>query len=137
MYKLRVMDITMKTQYMTAHIRLSRFNPKAEEAQKWLDRAIMRKMTPYVPKDTGKFLGKIKAENRAMAGSGRVRTAVPPQGRYLYPGVAPSGKPFNWTNPQTQPHWGRYTWVQHKPYFLKGVRKILMKGEKMIGRKAI
>ena len=133
MYKLRVMDITMKTQYLTSHIRLSRFNPKAEEAQKWLDRAIMRKMTPYVPKKTGVFLSKIKAENRGMVGTGHVKTAVPPQGRYLYPGIAPSGRMFNWTNPQTQPRWGRYTWVNHKEYFLKGARKILMKGEKKSG----
>lgn len=134
MFKLRAMDITMRTQYMTAHIRLSRFNPKFDEAQKWLDRAIMRKMTPFVPKDTGEFLGKIKSENRAIAGTGRVITSVPPQGRYLYPGIAPSGKPFNWTNPQTQPRWGRYTWVTYKSYFLKGVRKILMKGEKKGGK---
>lgn len=134
MFKLRAMDITMRTEYMTAHIRLSRFNPKFDEAQRWLDRAIMRKMTPVIPRDTGAFLGKIKAANKAKEGTGRIVTAVPPQGRYLYPGIAPSGKPFNWTNPQTQPRWGRYTWVTYKTYFLKGVKKILMKGEKMSGK---
>lgn len=127
--KMRLMDISMQHEYMTAHVRLSRFNERFEEAQKWADEEIMRKMEPVIPYKTGEFLGKIKQENAAMAGTGRVRTIVPPQGRYLYPGIAPSGKPFNWTNPLTQPRWGKYTRINYKQEIVDGVREILMRGE--------
>ena len=129
MFKSRLMDITMRTQYMTCHVRLSRFNSKFEEAQVWLDREVMKKMEPVIPRKTGEFLSKIKTANEALAGTGRVQTTVPPQGRYLYPGIAPSGRPFNWTNPQTQPYWGRYVRINYKPELMEGVREILMRGE--------
>lgn len=123
----------MRTKYMTAHVRLSRFNPKFDEAQKWLDQEIMRKMEPIIPRDTGEYLSKIKAENETRAGTGRIATTVAPQQRYLYTGIAPSGKPFNWTNPETQPFWGRYVRIHYKPELMEGVRKILMEGEKQNG----
>lgn len=122
-------DITMKTGYMKARIGLAIFNGRFKEAQKWLDREIVKKMTPYVPYKTGQFLGKILNENAARVGTGKIVTAVPPQGKRLYPGISSSGKPFNWTNPDTQPRWGSYTVQTYKPELLRGVRDII------IGRK--
>lgn len=129
MFKCRLMDITMRTQYMTAHIRMSQFNSRFEEAQEWLDREIMKKMEPIIPRDSGTYLGKIKEANESMVGTGRIKTTVPPQQRYLYTGIAPSGRPFKWTNPETQPYWGRYVRIHYKQELLDGVREILMKGE--------
>lgn len=122
-------DVTIKRGYLNAHIKLSVFGPRFQQAQKWLDKRIMKRMEPYVPRKTGVFLGKIKKANRASAGTGKITTAVPPQGKRLYPGVTETGKPFNWTNPNTQPYWGRYTYREHREEFNKGVKKILLGGK--------
>ena len=119
-------DITMKSEYMTAHIKLSVFGWRFRRAQEWLDQTIMQKMVPIIPFKTGEFLGKILNENAGKYGSGEVRTSVPPQGRYLYPGVAPSGKPFKWTNPRTQPYWGSYVIRTYKHELNQGVKEILL-----------
>ena len=118
-------DITMNTGYMKARIGLSVFGGRFKRAQEWLDQEIVRKMTPYVPYKTGQFLGKILNENAARAGTGKIVTSVPPQGRRLYPGISPSGKPYNWTNPMTQPKWGSYTVRAYKPELLRGVKDII------------
>ena len=123
-------DITMKTGNMTAHIWLSRFNGRFAAAQKWLDQEIVNKMSPYVPFKTGEFLGKIKSQNIGLAGTGKIVTAGPPQGRALYPGISKSGNPYNWTNPQTRPRWGMYTVQAYKPELLKGVKDIIIGGKK-------
>lgn len=122
-------DITINKSYMKAHVRLSIFGGKFREAQIWLDQEVMRKMTPYIPRKTGVFLGKIQSENAARVGTGKIVTAVPPQGKKLYPGVSKSGKPFNWSNPQTQPYWGKYTAQTHNKEFNDGVKKILQRSE--------
>ena len=80
-------DITMETEYMEAHVRLSAFGWRFRRAQEWLDKEVMLKMEPVIPYKTGQFLKKIKANNSGFEGTGQIRTAVPPQGRYLYPGV--------------------------------------------------
>jgi len=118
-------DITINESYMKAHVKLSVFGGRFRKAQIWLDREIAKRMTPYVPRKTGVFLGKIQAANSARVGTGKIVTAVPPQGKALYPGVSKSGKPFNWTNPQTQPYWGKYTYQTHGKELNDGVKRIL------------
>lgn len=123
-------DITMKTQYMTCKIGMAKFNGRFRRAQIWLDRKLIEKMQPYVPYKTGQFLGRINAENAGKWGSGEIVTSVPPQGRKLYEGVNPmTGRPFHWTNPQTQPMWGSYTYRTFQPDFHRGIAHILVKGE--------
>ena len=119
-------DITMETQYMKAHVKLSVFGWRFKRAQQWLDREIVKRMTPFVPKKTGAFLGKLTNENASRAGTGRIITSVPPQGRELYTGVSESGKPYNWTNPSTQPYWGKYTVQTYRGELNKGVKQILI-----------
>ena len=123
-------DITMKNQYMTAKIGLSKFGGRFQMAQEYVDRTLVERMKPYIPRDTGEFLSKILTENSSRIGTGEIVTSVPPQGRTLYPGVTKSGKPFNWTNPQTQPRWGTYTYQMNKAEIRRGVLSILATGKK-------
>lgn len=118
-------DITIKKEYMKAHVHLSVFGGRFKRAQVWLDKEIVKKMTPFVPKKTGVFLGKIQNANASRVGKGKIVTSVPPQGKALYPGVSKSGKAYHWTNPQTQPYWGKYTAQTYQKHFNEGVRKIL------------
>lgn len=123
-------DVTMKTQNLRCKLWFSRFNGRFQLAQIWLDRQMVEKMQPVVPYKTGVFLSKINAANAGKYGSGEVVTAVPPQGRYLYPGINyRTGLPFRWTNPLTQPKWGTYTYETHKSEFKRGVLHILVKGQ--------
>lgn len=118
-------DITLKNETMTARIGLSIFGWRFLKAQKWLDQEIMNKMEPVIPYRTGAFLAKIKNDNAGRIGTGVIRTAVPPQGQKLYPGVTSKGVPFHWTNPNTQPFWGQYVVRTYRHEFVKGVRKII------------
>lgn len=123
-------DLTLKTQYMTCEVKFTRFNGNFRRAQIWMDRTLMEKMQPYVPYRTGKFLSKINAANAGKWGTGKIVTSVPPQGKYLYPGVHPiTGKPFNWTNPNTQPKWGTYTYEHNKEEILRGIKHTIVTGE--------
>lgn len=123
-------DITIDEGHIKVRVKLSVFGGRFKKAQTWLDQEVLKRMTPYVPRKTGVFLGKIRAENASRVGTGKVVTAVPPQGKILYPGVSRSGKPFNWTNPQTQPYWGKYTTQTYKKELNDGVKRILKgKGE--------
>lgn len=118
-------DITIDKSYMKAHVKLSIFGGRFKKAQVWLDQEVMKRMTPFVPRKTGAFLSKIQSANASRVGTGKVVTAVPPQGKRLYPGVSESGKPFKWTNPQTQPYWGKYTAQTYKKDLNAGVKRIL------------
>ena len=120
-------DLTMKTEHMTTHIRLAYFGGRFGRAQRWLNTEIMHKMEPVIPYKTGKFLSRIQQNNRGFENTGSIRVAVPPQGKYLYPGVNfRTGKPFKWTNPKTQPRWGSWVIRTYKPELLKGVKDILL-----------
>ena len=130
LYEHLFQDITIKNENVTANIHLSRFGGRFAKAQVWIDRELVRKMEPVIPRNTGAFLNKIKSENASRAGTGKVVTVVPPQGKRLYEGVNDEGKPFNWTNPSTQPYWGSYAIQNFKPEFMDGVKKILLEGEK-------
>lgn len=118
-------DIDMRMSNLTAHVNLGKYGPRAEKAQRWLESEIVRKMIPVMPRKTGNLLGEIQSVNSVLNGSGRVRVAQS-YGVYLYSGVSKkSGKPFNWTNPQTQPRWGHYVLETYGPELKKGVNDIL------------
>lgn len=110
---------------MSANIRLSVFGGRFEKAQLWLDREIMNDMRPLVPYRTGIFLKKIEANNRVFAGTGRVVTAVPPQGKWLYGGVTKSGKPIHYTNPLSVPQWGAVVVQRNLGKYKAGVKERL------------
>lgn len=118
-------DITINKEYMKAHVKLSVFGGRFKQAQEWLDKEIVKRMTPFVPKKTGTFLGKIVSGNASRVGTGRIITSVPPHGRALYPGVSKSGRPYHWTNPSTQPYWGKYTVQTYRGELNSGVNRIL------------
>ena len=118
-------DITMKNRYLYCKIALSRYNPKFEEAQKWLDQTVMQKMIPMIPYRTGAFLGRILEANAGQYGTGRIKAAVPPQGRYLYGGVSRSGKPLHYTNPKSVPFWGHVVLREYRHELTEGVRRII------------
>ena len=123
-------DLTMKTQNMDCKIWFSRFNGRFKMAQIWLDRKMIEKMQPVIPRKTGQFREKINVANVGKWGTGEIVTSVPPQGRYLYPGISfRTGKPFKWTNPLTQPRWGTYTYQTYKSEFNRGIKDILIKGK--------
>ena len=122
-------DFTMKSQEMECKIKFTRFNGNFRRAQIWLDRTLVEKMQPYVPYKTGKFLSKINTENAGKWGTGQIVTAVPPQGRRLYPGFNPrTGRMYHWTNPNTQPRWGTYTYERYKSEFQKGLVHTIVTG---------
>ena len=123
-------DVTMKNQYITAHIGLAKYGWRFAEAQKWFDRKMLEKMQPVLPRKTGQFRAKINAVNATRIGTGVLITSVPPQGRKLYQGFNPrTGLKYNWTNPLTQPRWGTWVYQTYKPELLKGVRQIIIKGK--------
>lgn len=123
-------DFTMKDGHMSANIKFSVFGGRFQAAQLWLDREIMKDMRPLIPYRTGIFRKKIEANNRVFAGTGRIVTAAPPQGKWLYGGVTKSGKPIHYTNPQSVPQWGAVTVQQNLAKYRAGVQKCLKgKGE--------
>lgn len=123
-------DFTMKDGHMSANIKFSVFGGRFRAAQLWLDREIMKDMRPLIPYRTGIFRKKIEANNRVFAGTGRIVTAVPPQGKWLYGGTTNSGKPIHYTNPQSVPQWGAVTVQQNLAKYRAGVKERLKgKGE--------
>lgn len=119
-------DLTMRNRYITCKVALSRFNPKFTKAQEWLDKTVMQYMIPMIPYKTGAFLGRILEANGGQYGTGRIKAAVPPQGRYLYGGISRfSGKPLHYTNPKSVPYWGKVVIREHGHELVAGVRKIV------------
>ena len=119
-------DLTMDNRYLKCKVALSRYNPKFKAAQEWLDKTVMQYMIPIIPYKTGAFLGRILEANGGQYGTGQLRTAVPPQGRYLYRGISRfSGKPLHYTNPKSVPYWGKYVIREHKHELVRGVQKIV------------
>lgn len=123
-------DFTMKNMEMECKMRFSRFNGRFRLAQIWFDRTLVEKMQPFVPYKTGEYLRKINLANAGKWGTGEIVTSVPPQGRRLYPGFNPlTGRMYHWTNPNTQPRWGTYTYERYKSDFRKGIAHILVTGK--------
>ncbi len=65
---------------------LERTERNINKAQFILDRFVLNSMKPFMPLRDGNFIQLVTAQNAAIAGSGKVIAAVPPQGRYLYYG---------------------------------------------------
>lgn len=79
-------EVSDKTVSGVMRIDLSRFEGQFERAQYELDSMVMTSMIPYMPMDTGTFIGTTQGMSQALAGSGIVVAAAPPMGRYLYEG---------------------------------------------------
>ena len=120
-----IRDLTMQNKGFYAHIALSRFHPRFKQAQLWLDQTIMSLMHPRIPYKTGEFLGKILNANAGNYGTGMLKVAMPPQGRFLYGGITKTGKPINYTNPLSVPHWGEVVVRENRAMLTKGVRDII------------
>lgn len=115
-----------------AEVKLRHFLPRFKRAQVWLDEQIMRDMTPVIPYKTGEFLGKIRMQNDALRGTGKVVVYVPPQGRKLYAGISytkEGAKPMHYTNPFSVPYWGEAVRTQHQDDWIKGCRNIIIRGK--------
>lgn len=65
---------------------MDRVSDNFNRSQFDLDSAVMTSMEPLMPKDTEQFINVTKEMSAAMAGSGKVVAAAPPQGRFLYEG---------------------------------------------------
>lgn len=123
-------------------INLSRFEKQYEDAQFVLDSSVMKDMTTYMPHVTGTQINKAKAMSAALAGSGTVVAAAPPEGRFLYGGkvmVDPvTGSPWarpgakkivtdrdlKYSNPKATPHWFDTAHKNHGKSWVKEVKKI-------------
>lgn len=104
-------------------VSLDRFERQYKEAQYKLDTAVMNSMVPFMPHETGTQINKVRAESAALAGTGKVLAAAPPEGRFLYEGkimVDPetnspwarkgakkvvTDKVLQYSNPKAVPHW--------------------------------
>lgn len=104
-------------------LNLDRLENNFNRAQYALDSAVMTSMEPLMPMDTGHFINVTKAMSAAMAGTGKVVAAAPPQGRFLYEGKVMVGErsrsawakkaekkvvtKFNlkYSRPGAKPHW--------------------------------
>lgn len=84
--KFKFKNVKVNKNNMSVNISLKRFEKHFQEAQYFLDSQIMTDMIPYMPMQTGAFINLTKARSDALAGSGVVVAATPPQGRYLYEG---------------------------------------------------
>lgn len=102
---------------------MDRVSDNFNRAQFALDSAVMTSMEPFVPMDTGQFINVTKLMSAAIAGSGKVIAAAPPQGRFLYEGKVMVGErsrsawankaekkvvtKFNlkYSRPSAKPHW--------------------------------
>ena len=124
-------DFTLFTGYLKCRINFSRFGWRFAQAQEWLEQKIVEKMTPVMPRKTGKLIRETIDQNNASLGDGWVKTYGMPYGRKLYGGINPkTGIPWHWTNPSTQPFWAEYTIQNYKPELVSGVTRILLLGEK-------
>ena len=78
---------TISTESVQIEVDAEELTRKFNKAQFALDSAIMTSMIPFMPQQTGQFINETQAESAALAGTGKVVAAAPPQGRYLYEGV--------------------------------------------------
>lgn len=67
-------------------LNLDRLSDRFNTAQYELDTAIMNSMVPFMPHDDGTFIQITQGMSQAIAGSGKVIAAKPPEGRFLYEG---------------------------------------------------
>lgn len=81
-------------------VSLNRFERQYKDAQYKLDTAVMNSMVPFMPHETGTQINKARAASTALAGTGRVVAAAPPEGRFLYEGKV-------MVDPETNSPWAR------------------------------
>ena len=83
----KIKGFQIHTDSVQIDVDMSRVENNLNRAQFALDSAIMTSMIPFMPQQTGQFINETQAESAALAGTGKVVAAAPPQGRYLYEGV--------------------------------------------------
>lgn len=79
-------NFSVKRADMTVDIDMSRLEDNFNYAQYMLDSMVMTSMEPFMPMQDGSFIKKTKAMSAAIAGTGVVVAAAPPNGRFLYEG---------------------------------------------------
>ena len=144
-----IQNFDMKSGSISIHIRLDRLSRNLESAQFYLDSQIMTDMVPYMPRQTGTFINLTRMQSASYAGSGIVVAAAPPAGRFLYYGKVmvdeKTGSPWarkgakkivternlTYGNPQATPRWFETAKNRHKDTWIKEVKKIAGKGEKV------
>lgn len=129
-------------------VSLNRFEKQYQRAQFYLDSQVMTDMVPYMPNRDGIFVDLTRLQSAALAGTGKVIAAAPPQGRFLYEGkvmVDPvtgspwarkgakkvvTEKPLTYSNPKATPHWFDTAEEAHGKAWVKGVKQIAGGGKK-------
>ena len=135
-------DIKIVGTHVRIEIDMSRFEEQFEKAQFYLDNQVMNDMVPYMPMQTGAFINLTRARSAALAGSGVVVAAAPPQGRFLYEGkvmVDPetnspwarkgakkvvTDKPLTYGNLIATPHWFDTAKKNHGKHWIEETKKI-------------
>lgn len=82
--KSKIPDFRMSRGNVTCSFSGARFRKQYQDAQNRLDEQVMEDMVPFMPRKTGDFISRTKAESAAMQGTGRVMAAAPPFGYFLY-----------------------------------------------------
>lgn len=77
-------DITSDS--VNIRVKPDKLEDKFNRAQFALDSAIMLSMVPFMPMQTSQFVNVTKEQSAALAGTGKVVAAAPPEGRFLYEG---------------------------------------------------
>lgn len=129
-------------------VSLNRFEKQYQKAQYYLDNQIMNDMVLYMPHQDGTLVNLTRLQSAALAGTGRVVAAAPPQGRFLYEGkvmVDPvtgspwarkgakkvvTERPLTYSNPKATPHWFDTAKEAHGKAWVKGVKRIAGGGKK-------
>lgn len=129
-------------------VSLNRFEKQYQKAQYYLDNQIMNDMVLYMPHQDGTLVNLTRLQSAALAGTGRVVAAAPPQGRFLYEGkvmVDPvtgspwarkgakkvvTDRPLTYSNPKATPHWFDTAKESHGKAWVKGVKRIAGGGKK-------
>ena len=63
-------------------VSLNRFEKQFQDAQWYLDGAVMNSMVPFMPMNDGNFINLTRERSVALQGTGNVVAGAPPQGRY-------------------------------------------------------
>ena len=136
-------DINIDRPNVTIHVRLSEFNGRFDDAQMWLDNAVMNSMLPFMPKRTGSMVQRTRARSTAMMGTGEVCAAVPPYGRFQYGGLvmidpvtgspwarknavkALTDRPLHYSQPGAMPKWFEPAKARDLQMWIDGVEERL------------
>lgn len=114
-----------------ATVKLHKFGGRFQRAQEYLEKQIMKDMTPYVAYRTGALLNHITQYNQVMLGRGDMMVYALPYGKNTYQGIHSDGSKIqHWTNPQTQPYWFNYTKEIHEKEWAEGCKNIILGKDK-------